>query len=76
MEFIYPPDYQYSLVHLFIILYLSGIMLYLGHRVEKRKLISDSNKTGMALLEDYLLNLVFTLIILGSLYFFALPSYL
>ena len=70
MDILYPPDYQYSLTYFIIILCLSGIMLYFGHRVEKKNLTGEESY-----LDRFMMRLTLTLLILGSLYFFALPNY-
>ena len=71
MEIFYPPDYQYSLTYLIIIICLSGIMLYFGQRVENKNLTNDESK-----LDRFMMRLSLTLLILGSLYFFILPNYI
>lgn len=71
MEILYPPDYQYSVIYFLIILFLIGLMFVLKNRIEKKKSISKGTST-----EAFFLKLTVTLILLGSLYFFALPTYL
>lgn len=71
MEIFFPPDYQYSLTYFFIIICLSGIMLYFGRRVEK-----NSSKNKDSKLDRFVLRLMLTLVILGTIYFFIIPNYL
>ena len=71
MEIFFPPDYKYSLTYLIIIICLSGVMLYFGHRVEKKNSIDEESK-----FDRFVLRLVLSLVLLGTIYFFILPNYL
>ena len=71
MEILYPPDYQYSLIYFFIILFLIAMMFVLNKRIEKGK--SNSKDTSI---EKFALKLTIGILFLGCLYFFALPTYL
>jgi hypothetical protein len=71
MNILYPPDYQYGLIYLFIILFLVAITLVLAKTIN-----ADEAKKSDYKIRKVLINILLILIILSSLYFFALPAYI
>jgi len=69
MNILYPPDYQYGLIYLLIILFLVALTFILARKTNKNDQIKN-NKTKV------LIKTILVLIILSTLYFFALPAYI
>ncbi|TVR27469.1 MAG: hypothetical protein EA390_13830 [Balneolaceae bacterium] len=69
MNILYPPDYQHGLIYLLIILFLVALTFILA-----RKMNGPDQKFYRR--RKVLINGLLILIILSTIYFFALPAYI